>query len=107
MGTAPVEQVNISTGAVSFLSSTPSGVQAVFNTSGALQEQAAYSTYGEQVIQSGTKVTPFGFQGSYTTSSGLIYLVNRYYTPKTDQFLSVDRTWPRPGSPMRSPATTR
>ncbi len=90
---------NISTGAVSFLSSTPSGVQAVFNTSGALQEQAAYSTYGEQVIQSGTKVTPFGFQGTYTTASGLDYMVNRYLTPTTDQFLSVDPMLAETGQP--------
>jgi RHS repeat-associated protein len=90
-GTAPVEQINLTTGSVDYLASTPSGVQAVFNSSGALQEQAAYTTYGTQILQKGTsKVTPFGFQGSYTDTSGLIYLINRYYTPGTDQFLSVD-----------------
>ena len=53
-------------------------------------EQALYSTYGKQTIVSGSDVTPFGFQGSYTDSTGLIYLINRYYDPTTDQFLSVD-----------------
>ncbi|MGA2346640.1 MAG: RHS repeat-associated core domain-containing protein [Candidatus Sulfotelmatobacter sp.] len=31
-----------------------------------------------------------GFQGSYSDPSGLTYLINRYYDPATDQFLSVD-----------------
>ncbi|MGH9091289.1 MAG: RHS repeat-associated core domain-containing protein, partial [Acidimicrobiales bacterium] len=37
---------------------------------------------------SGARV--FGFQGTYSTSSGLDYMVNRYYTPKAAEFLSVD-----------------
>ena len=55
-----------------------------------LQELAAYSAYGVQTIQAGADVTPFGFQGSYTDPSGLIYLVNRYYDPATGEFLTVD-----------------
>jgi RHS repeat-associated protein len=51
---------------------------------------AVYSLYGNQTISSGSKVTPFGYQGSYTDSTGLIYLINRYYDPATDQFLSID-----------------
>jgi RHS repeat-associated protein len=99
-GTAPVEQIPVdSTSTPQYLASNPSGVQAVFNQTGALQEQAAYTTYGTQVLQAGTTaVTPFGFQGSYTDSapgsptdaSGLIYLIGRYYDPSTDQFMSVD-----------------
>jgi len=46
--------------------------------------------YGVQTIMSGAKVTPFGYQGSYTDSTGLIYLINRYYDPTTDQFLGID-----------------
>ncbi len=89
-GTAPVEQINLTTGAASFLSSTPTGVQTVFSSSGSLQEEAAYSPYGTQEIQQGSKATPFGFQGTYTTASGLDYMVNRYYTPTSAEFLSVD-----------------
>jgi RHS repeat-associated protein len=98
-GTAPLEQINLSTGAVNFLVSGSSGVQAVFNSSGSLQEEAEYSTYGEQVLLAGSKVTPFGFQGSYSDASGLDYMVNRYYTPTTDQFLSVDPDLPETGQP--------
>jgi RHS repeat-associated protein len=68
-------------------------------TYAALQEQAAYSVFGTQVIQQGTDVTPFGFQGSYADSSGLIYLIDRYYDPATDQFLSVDPLVSQTGQP--------
>jgi RHS repeat-associated protein len=37
-----------------------------------------------------TATTPFGFAGGYTDPSGLIYLMNRYYSPALGQFLSVD-----------------
>ncbi|MHB8379754.1 MAG: RHS repeat-associated core domain-containing protein [Acidimicrobiales bacterium] len=87
-GTAPVEQISGSS--ASFLVSNQTGVQGVVNSSGTVQEKAIYSIYGSQTIQAGTKVTPFGLQGSYTDLSGLIYLVNRYYDPSTDQFLSID-----------------
>ncbi len=89
-GSAPVEQINLSTSAVSYLSAIPSGVQDVINASGTVKEQSAYSTYGVQNIESGSPQTPFGFQGGYQDISGLVYLVNRYYDPTTDQFVSVD-----------------
>ncbi len=95
-GTAPVEQITTSSGgaSVSYLVSNQTGVQGVYKGSGsslgAVQEMAIYSLYGIQTISSGSKVTPFGFQGSYTDSTGLIYLINRYYDPATDQFLSID-----------------
>lgn len=37
-----------------------------------------------------TFLTPFGFAGAYTDSTGLTYLINRYYDSSTGQFLSVD-----------------
>jgi RHS repeat-associated protein len=99
-GTAPVEQINISTGAVSYLTSGSSGVQAVISSAGSLQEEAEYSTYGGQVLLAGSKAaTPFGFQGTYTDASGLDYMINRYYTPTTDQFLSVDPDLSQTGQP--------
>ena len=41
----------------------------------------------------------FGFQGSYADASGLDYMINRYYTPTTDQFLSVDPDLLQTGQP--------
>ncbi|MGD0852979.1 MAG: RHS repeat-associated core domain-containing protein [Acidimicrobiales bacterium] len=95
-GTAPIEQITTSSSgsSVSYLVSNQTGVQGVYNGSGsslgAVQEMAVYSLYGIQTISSGSKVTPFGFQGSYTDPTGLIYLINRYYDPATDQFISID-----------------
>ena len=99
-GTAPIEQIS-SSGAVSFLASTQTGIQAVFTngSSPTLTELAAYSLWGTQVIKSGSKSTPFGFQGSYSDATGLIYLVDRYYDPGTDQFLSVDPLVAETGQP--------
>ncbi len=46
-----------------------------------------------------TSASFFGFQGSYADSSGLDYMINRYYTPTTDQFLSVDPDLQQTGQP--------
>jgi RHS repeat-associated protein len=91
-GTAPIEQITTSSSGATavFLVANQTGVQGVYSSSGASDELAIYSPYGKQTIESGSNVTPFGFQGSYTDPTGLIYLVNRYYDPTTDQFLSID-----------------
>ena len=104
-GTAPLEQITTTSSgtSVSYLVSNQTGVQGVYSGNpsslGAVQEMAIYSPYGVQALSSGSKVTPFGFQGSYTDSTGLIYLVNRYYNPSTDQFLSVDPMVDTTGQP--------
>jgi RHS repeat-associated protein len=86
-GTVPLEEIANNTTS-DYIAPTPSGVQAVFSL-GVLREVAAYSLFGTQVVQSGSAVTPFGFDGSYQIA-GLNYLVSRYYDPSTSQFLSVD-----------------
>jgi RHS repeat-associated protein len=73
-----------------FVVTNQTGVQGVYGSTGSSLEQAQYSLYGKQTITSGSDVTPFGFQGSYTDPTGLVYLINRYYDPTTDQFLSID-----------------
>jgi RHS repeat-associated protein len=68
-----------------------------------------YDAYGNPIIQSGgsaetggltipqtsinsnyVATTPFGFGAGYTDSTGLIYLLHRYYDPSTGQFVSID-----------------
>jgi RHS repeat-associated protein len=88
-GTAPIEQISLSTGAATFLTSAPTGVFALLSSAGAVVGTESYSTYGVETA-TGTVSTPFGFQGAYTDVSGLNYLINRYYDPTTDQYLSVD-----------------
>jgi RHS repeat-associated protein len=87
-GTAPVEQISGST--VMYLVTSPAGVQGVYSSSATSLQQTLYSTYGIETVTSGSKVTPYGFQGSYSDSTGFLYLINRYYDPTTDQFMSVD-----------------
>ncbi len=88
-GTAPNEQISGSS--AYFLLSNPSGVQAVYSASGTLVQQSSYSAYGTQTNTGGAaSITPFGFQGTYTDATGLLYSINRFYDPATNQFISVD-----------------
>ncbi len=91
-GSAPVEQITTNQAGSSavFLVTVPSGVQGVVSSTGAVLELALYSPYGTQTLKAGSVVTPFGFEGAYTDSTGLLYLINRYYDPTTDSFISVD-----------------
>jgi RHS repeat-associated protein len=49
----------------------------------------SYDSYGNRCTTCSIS-TPFGFEGGYTDATGLVYLVNRYYDPSTEQFLGVD-----------------
>ena len=89
---APAEQVNLSTGAISYLVTDAIGsVRGIVSSSGTLSATAGYDAWGNPETAGGlTSYTPFGFAGGYTDPDGLIYLINRYYDPGTGQFLSVD-----------------
>jgi RHS repeat-associated protein len=89
-GTAPLEQYNLSTATIGYLGNLPTGVEVVANSSGTTQSAYAYTPFGTKTVAGVAGETPFGFQGGYTDPTGLIYFVNRYYDPSTDQFLSVD-----------------
>ena len=91
-GTAPAEQVNLSTGAVTYLVTDSLGsVRGTVSTTGALTATTSYDAWGNPETTGGlTAATPFGYAGGYTDPTGLIYLINRYYDPATGQFISVD-----------------
>jgi RHS repeat-associated protein len=91
-GMAPAEQVNLSTGTVTYLVTDHIGsVRGTVNASGALTGTTSYDAWGNPETTGGlTASTPFGFAGAYTMGTGLLYLINRYYDPSTGQFLSVD-----------------
>jgi RHS repeat-associated protein len=91
-GNTPAEQVNLSTGAATYLVPDALGsVRGAVSSSGALARQASYDAWGNPLTTGGlTALTPFGFAGAYTDASGLLYLINRYYEPQVGQFLSVD-----------------
>ncbi len=91
-GTAPAEQVSLSTGAITYLSTDSLGsVRGTISSSGTLTGSTSYDAWGNPETPGGlTPVTPFGFAGGYTDPTGLIYLDNRYYDPGIGQFTSLD-----------------
>jgi RHS repeat-associated protein len=91
-GSAPAEQVSLSSGAVSYLvHDTLGSVRGIVTSSGALAASASYDAWGNPQTAGGlSSYTPFGYAGGYTDPTGLIYLTNRYYDPATGQFLSAD-----------------
>jgi RHS repeat-associated protein len=100
-GQAPAEQVNLSTGGVSYLVGDSIGsVRGIVNSAGSLVATTSYDAWGNPQASDGlTSYTPFGFAGGYTDPTGLIYLIDRYYDPATGQFISVDPDVSQTGEP--------
>jgi trimeric autotransporter adhesin len=91
-GNTPAEQVNVSTGVVTYLVADSLGsVRGIINSTGALTATTSYDSWGNPETTGGlTAYSPFGYAGAYTDPDGLLYLVDRYYDSSTGQFLSVD-----------------
>jgi RHS repeat-associated protein len=91
-GTAPVEQVNLATGTITYLATDRLGsVRATVSSAGAVTGTTSYDAWGNPATAGGlTAITPFGYAGGDTDPTGLIYLINRYYDPTTGQFTSLD-----------------
>ena len=60
---------------------------------------AVFKRTANKLLTAPGRATPFAFDGAYQDAMGLIYLVNRYYDPSTDQFLSVDPLVDETGQP--------
>jgi hypothetical protein len=75
-GTAPLEQVNLSTGNVTYLIGDLLGsIRGAVSSSGSLIAKTAYDPWGNPETSGGlTSITPFGYAGGYTDATGLIYL---------------------------------
>jgi RHS repeat-associated protein len=91
-GVAPAEQVNLATGSVTYLVTDSLGsVRGVVNSSGTLTATTSYDAWGNPETTGGLSVsTPFGYAGGYTDTTGLVYLLARYFDPQSGQFISVD-----------------
>jgi RHS repeat-associated protein len=90
-GSLPVEQINTSTGAVTYLHHDQAGsTRLLTGSTGTVTGKCTYSAYGTPTCE-GTSTTPLGYDAQYTsTDTGLIYMRARVYDPATAQFLSVD-----------------
>ena len=88
----PAEQVNLSTGAATYLVADYIGsVRSTVSSSGNLTGSTSYDAWGNPQTADGLlATTPFGYAGGYTDPDGLVYLIDRYYDPATGQFTSVD-----------------
>jgi RHS repeat-associated protein len=91
-GVAPIEQVSLATGAITYLVTDSLGsVRGAVSSAGTLTGTASYDAWGNPETLGGlTTTTPFGYAGGYTDPDGLVYLMARYYDPSAGQFLSVD-----------------
>jgi RHS repeat-associated protein len=90
-GNTPIEQVNLSTGSIKYLISDRLGsVRGIVQPDGNLTATASYTPAGNPQTSTLATHTPFGYAGGYTDPTGLQYLINRYYDPTTNQFLTLD-----------------
>ncbi|HTD08368.1 MAG TPA: RHS repeat-associated core domain-containing protein [Solirubrobacteraceae bacterium] len=87
----PVEQINNTTSAVTYLHHDQQGsTRLLTGSTGTVTGKCTYSAYGTPTCE-GTATTPLGYDAHYTSpDTGLIYLRARTYDPTTGQFLSVD-----------------
>jgi RHS repeat-associated protein len=90
-GGTPIEQINNSTGAVTYLHHDQQGsTRLITGSTGKVEGKCSYSAYGTPTCE-GSATTPLGWDGQSTSSdTGLVYLRNRVYDPATAQFLTVD-----------------
>jgi RHS repeat-associated protein len=88
----PIEQINNTSGEVLYLHHDEQGsTRLLTGSTGKVEGSFTYGPYGETTGHTGTATTPLGYDAQYTSSdTGLIYLRNRVYDPKTAQFLTVD-----------------
>jgi RHS repeat-associated protein len=87
----PIEQINTSTGTVTYLHHDQAGTTRLLTGStGTVTGKCTYGAYGTPTCE-GTTTTPLGYDGQYTSSdTGLIYMRARVYDPATAQFLTRD-----------------
>jgi RHS repeat-associated protein len=87
----PVEQINNTTGTVTYLHHDQSGsTRLLTGSTGKTEATFTYGPYGAPTCE-GSSTTPLGYDGQYTSSdTGLVYMRNRVYDPATAQFLTVN-----------------
>ena len=119
----PIAQIDAATSVTSeFVADPSSNVRGLVQLEGSPSYQLVnytdYDAYGTPITASGGSLysgglsndgvsgdadsaTSFGFGSGYQDSTGLIYLVNRYYDPGTGEFLSIDPDLSSTGAPYQ------
>jgi RHS repeat-associated protein len=85
-----IEQIDASGVSTYFVQDQLGSTRVLTNSSGSVVGTYTYGPYGQVTSHTGNTTTPIGYAGAYTDTSGLVYLVHRYYDPQTGEFLSVD-----------------
>jgi RHS repeat-associated protein len=89
-GTA-VEQVSSAGTPTYYVTDQLGSTRALISLAATVVGTFTYGPTGTLMSSTGTLTSPLGFAGGYTDAeTGFEYLVNRYYDPTSDQFLSVD-----------------
>jgi len=88
----PIEQINNTTGTVTYLHHDQAGsTRLITGSAGTVEGAYTFDAYGNQTGHTGTATTPLGYDGQYSSAdTGLIYMRARTYDPSTAQFLSRD-----------------
>lgn len=97
----PLEQINASTGTVTWIHQDQIGsTRLLTDSTGSTVGTYTYDAYGTQTAHTGTATTPLGYNGQYTdTETGFSYLRARYYDPATAQFTTLDPLLAATGAP--------
>jgi RHS repeat-associated protein len=87
----PIEQVGPGDTPSYFFHDAIGSTRALLGSTGALAATFNYGAFGATTKGTGTARTPIRFAGGYVDeTTGLIYLVHRYYDPTSGLFLTVD-----------------
>lgn len=107
-GGLPVEQVNSSTGTVTYPHHDQAGsTRLLTGSTGTVTGKCTYSAYGTPTCE-GTTTTPLGYDAQDTsTDTGLMYLRDRVYDAATAQSSPSIRSRRSRGRPTTTPTTTR
>jgi len=97
----PIEQINLSSGVATWLHTDQQGsVRTITSATGSVVGTHNYGPFGSVSSTSGSVTSSLGYDGAYTDAeTGFLYLINRYYSPSTGQFTSVDPLVAVTGSP--------
>ncbi len=106
----PVEQIPVgatTASSASYLVFSPRSLRMIISSVGQVDNFYFCSAWGNcgacatltGTCSPGPVTSPFGFAGGYTDSSGLVYLINRYYAPMLREFISVDPAVATTGTP--------